>query len=72
MIELIIIGILAWAFYRYTAVSIVIRLLLFIFSVTVLILLFKIGFISVYLEALISIPVMFFQGLFLLVQQLLV
>lgn len=64
MIELIIIGLLAWGFYRYKAVNVVIRVLLFVFSVLGLLVLLKVGFVATFLTTLFTIPVLFVQGVF--------
>lgn len=64
MVELIVIGGLAWAFYRYKAVNIAIRALLFTVSVLGLLVLLKVGFISTFIIAVLSIPIDFVSGVF--------
>lgn len=72
MVELIVLGLLAYGFYQYKAVNVTIRILLFVFSVLGLLILLKVGFIGPFFEALISIPVNFVSGLFGLIYHILV
>lgn len=64
MIELLVIGGLGWACYRYKAVGIAVRVLLFIVSVLGLLILLKVGFIAAFLTALLSIPIDLVTGIF--------
>lgn len=64
MIELMVIGALAYGFYKYRAVNVLIRVLLFTFSVLGLLVLLKIGFVSVFLTSVLSIPIDLAKGVF--------
>lgn len=64
MIELLVISGLGWVCYRYEAVGAAFRLLLFIVSVLGLLILLKIGFVTAFLTAALSIPVNLISGVF--------
>ncbi len=71
MVELIVLGLLAYGFYQYKAVNVTLRILLFVFSVLGLLILLKVGFVAPFLGALISIPIDFISGLFGIIYHLL-
>lgn len=64
MVELFVIGALAWGFYRYKAVNVAMRVMLFVLSVLGLLILLKVGFVSAFILAVLTIPIDFVSGVF--------
>lgn len=64
MIELICIALLGYGFFNYRAVNIALRVTLFVLSVLGLLVLLKLGFVSVFLTSVLSIPIDLVKGVF--------
>ena len=64
MLELVFIGLLAWACYKSKAVDIAVRALLFVFGVIAIIYLLKVGFVAAFIMAVADVFVSFFKAIF--------
>ena len=62
---------LFYASARWTAVNVAIRVVLLAFAVVGLLLMLQTGFIPVFLQAILEIPVLFFQGIFGIIKAIL-
>lgn len=71
MLELAILGLLAWACYKSRAFDRTLRIIVFCFAVVGMLILFKVGFVGVFFTSLLEIPVGLFKGVFGIIYNLL-